>query len=108
MAYCQLSVFQRNLRTASRWDSSALCSAVREVFLAAGLYRSEDRPGLHMLRRSFASHALAQRTDIETVRELGGWSDLAVVQPYVASTEHLKREAVERLRFGDVEADTIT
>ena len=98
-------VFQRNLRRGSRWDSSALCAAVRQIFKDANLYHPEDRPGLHMLRRSFASHALARHADIETVRELGGWSDLAVVQRYVASTEHLKREAVERLLFTDTKAD---
>ena len=52
-----------------------------------------------MLRRSFASHALARQTDIQMVRELGGWSGLAVVERYVTSTEQLKRTAIARLDF---------
>ena len=44
-------------------------------------------------------HALGRQADIQTVRELGGWSGLAVVERYVASTERLKRSAVERLDF---------
>jgi len=71
----------------------------RERLLFDRLYRPEARAGLHMLRRSFASHVLARQADIETVRELGGWSDLSVVQRYVASTEELKRKAVEGLDF---------
>ena len=98
-------VFQRNRRTGSRWDPSALCATVRAAFKKADLYRPEDRPGLHMLRRSFASHALARQTDIQTVRELGGWSCLAVVERYVTSTEQLKRTAVARLDFLEEAAD---
>ena len=52
-----------------------------------------------MLRRSFASHALARQTDTQTVCELGGWSGLAVVERYVNSTEPLKRTAIARLDF---------
>lgn len=92
-------VFQRNLKRASRWEPSALCDAVKQVFEDSDLYKAELRPGLHMLRRSFASHALAGQADIETVRELGGWSDLGVVQRYVASTQALKRKAVDALDF---------
>ena len=44
---------------------------------------------------SESSHALA--AGAETVRVLGGWSSLAVVQRYVASSTDLKRAAVERL-----------
>ncbi len=90
-------VFQRNATTGSRWPASALCAAVRKVFQGADLYEPSAKPGLHMLRRSFASHALAAGADVETVRVLGGWASLAVVQRYVASSTDLKRAAVERL-----------
>ena len=90
-------VFQCNPRRGTRWEPSALCSAVRGTFKRARLYKKQDRPGLHMLRRSFASHALAAGADIQTVRELGGWASLAVVERYLRSTDTLKREAVERL-----------
>ena len=95
-------VFQCDIRHGSRWGDSGLCRAVRGVFVSAGLYRTENRPGLHMLRRSFASHAL-KHTDIETVRELGGWSELGVVQRYVVSSGPRKRAAVERLVFDEEE-----
>jgi integrase len=90
-------VFQRNPRRGTRWEPSALCAVVRETFKRARLYRKQDRPGLHMLRRSFASHALATGADVQTVRELGGWASLAVVERYLRSADALKREAVERL-----------
>jgi integrase len=93
-------VFQRNPQTGSRWDDSGQLREVRQAFIDAGLYNRDSRPGLHMLRRSFASHAL-KFTDIETVRELGGWSELGVVQRYVASSGPRKRAAVERLVFDE-------
>ncbi len=95
-------VFQCDIRHGSRWGDSGLCRAVRGVFMSAGLYRTENRPGLHMLLCSFASHAL-KHTDIETVRELGGWSELGVVQRYVVSSGPRKRAAVERLVFDEEE-----
>lgn len=70
---------------------------VREAFQRAGLYDLAQKPGLHQLRRTFASRLLAGGADIETVRELGGWSSLATVQRYVASSTPQKRSAVERL-----------
>ena len=90
-------VFPRDHETGSRWDDSGLCKAVKAVFKDAGLADTKRRPGLHLLRRTFASHALANGTDIETVRELGGWASLEVVQRYVRSSDGLKRAAVERL-----------
>jgi len=90
-------VFPRNPRTGSRWDASALCGAVKKIFVNAGLADPKLRPGLHLLRRCFASHALASGTDMQTVRELGGWASLGVVERYVRSSDRLKRAAVERL-----------
>lgn len=70
---------------------------VREAFQKAGLWDPAKRPGLHMLRRTFASRLLGTGADVNTVRELGGWADLDVVQRYLSSTNDLKRAAVERL-----------
>jgi integrase len=78
------------------WDRDTLRD-IRAAFVVAGLGDPALKPGLHMLRRTFASRLLALGADIETVRELGGWADLATVQRYVASTNELKRAAVERL-----------
>lgn len=65
----------------------------KRVWTFAGLYDRETKPGLHQLRRTWASELLGRGADIETVRELGGWADLATVQRYVASTDERKRTA---------------
>jgi len=66
---------------------------VREAFKAAKIYSQEDKSGLHMCRRSFASHLLSGGTDLKTVMEMGGWSTIEAVQRYLASTNELKRRA---------------
>ena len=71
--------------------------AIRRIFRAANLYEPRDKPGLHMLRRSWATTLLATGTDIETVRQLGGWASLHIVQKYVTSNDAQKREAIRRL-----------
>jgi integrase len=71
------------------------------AFKRAGLYDPDTKPGLHMLRRTFASRLLQKGVDIETVRELGGWADLKTVQAYLASTNDLKRAAVAALEEND-------
>ena len=70
---------------------------VREAFKAAGLYSKENKSGLHMLRRSFASHLLTGGMDLKTVMEAGGWSTIEAVQRYLASTDERKRRAAELL-----------
>lgn len=90
-------VFQRNETSGSRWPLKPLCAAVRGAFEDAELFDPETKPGLHMLRRSFASLALANGTDIETVRDLGGWSGLGVVQRYVASSNDQRRKAIHSI-----------
>jgi integrase/recombinase XerD len=72
-----------------------LYAEVREAFRAAGLYA--NRPGLHKLRRTFASRLLAGGADVNTVRELGGWADLVTTQRYLVSSDASKRRAVELL-----------
>ena len=47
--------------------------------------------------QNLQENLLAEGTDIQTVRELGGWSSLAVVERYVRSSTRLTRTAVERL-----------
>ncbi len=75
----------------------AMNAPVRKAYERAGLYAKDQRPGLHQLRRTFASELLLRGVDINTVRELGGWANLAVVQRYLASTSSAKRSAVELL-----------
>lgn len=70
---------------------------VRSAFRKAGLYVTENKPGLHMLRRTWATDLLGVGADIETVRILGGWKDLATVQRYITSTDARKHAAIEAL-----------
>lgn len=74
-----------------------LRAEIKAVFKRAGLSDPAIKPGLHLLRRTFASQLLANGVDIETVRELGGWADLKTVQRYLASTTERKRAAVAAL-----------
>ena len=45
---------------------------MKEAFEAAGLYDRRIRPGLHCLRRSYASHSLGAGVDVQTVMETAG------------------------------------
>lgn len=69
---------------------------VRAAFEAAGLYDAEAKPGLHQLRRTWATLMLGH-ADVETVRQLGGWRDLVTVQSYVTTTDDRKRAAIAGL-----------
>jgi integrase/recombinase XerC len=88
----------RNCRDKA-WNPTHLSRAVRRAYKMAKLYRKEDKPGLHMLRRTFLSTLLHSGTDIETARELAGHSSVIVTQAYLSSTDRVKRRAVEGLAF---------
>jgi integrase len=88
----------RNAR-GKAWKPTHLRRAVRRAYKVAKLYRKEDKPGLHMLRRTFLSTLLHSGTDIETARELAGHSSVIVTQAYLSSTDRVKRRAVEGLAF---------
>ncbi len=83
-------VFSKVKFTASLTDVMAAIRTVDGITDA-------DKPGLHMLRRSFATRLLQNGTDIETVRELGGWADLETVQRYLGSDAQTKTAAVRGL-----------
>ena len=53
--------------------------------------------GFISLLRTFATELLGRGVDVETVRQLGGWSDLSVVMRYVTSSDARKRRAIEAL-----------
>ena len=72
---------------------------VRGVFEVAGLYDRLRKPGLHMLRRTWATE-LAEHTDLETLRQLGGWSDLAVMQRYITTNDERRDGAIKALNYG--------
>lgn len=68
--------------------------AVVAAFTAAGLYKPRLRPGLHMLRRTYAT-ALCKKLDLVTVRTLGGWSNLATMERYTGTTKERMNAAIE-------------
>jgi site-specific recombinase XerD len=49
---------------------------------------------LHTLRHTFASRLVEAGVDLRTVQELGGWSDLSMVQRYAHVGPSQKTEAV--------------
>jgi integrase len=51
----------------------------------------------HTLRHTFGSRLVMNGVDLRTVQELGGWSELAMVQRYAHLSPKHKAEAVERL-----------
>ena len=73
---------------------------VAAAFATARLADPKLKPGLHLLRRTFASALLTGGADVETVRELGGWADLSTVQRYVTSEDRFKRRAIEAVFDG--------
>ncbi len=52
---------------------------------------------LHTLRHTFASRLVMAGVDLRTVQELGGWSDLSMVQRYAHVSPSHKAEAVRRI-----------
>lgn len=92
-------VFVRNPKTGSRWPESALCKEIRKVWEAADLGDAE-RPGLHHLRRYFATRLFEAAVPPATICELGGWSSVdALFKSYAGTNDAAAVEAVSRLRI---------
>ena len=56
-----------------------------------------DGVTLHTLRHTFASRLAMAGVDLRTIQELGGWSDLNMVQRNSHLSPSHKAEAVERI-----------
>lgn len=52
---------------------------------------------LHTLRHTFASRLAMAGVDLRTIQELGGWSELSMVQRYAHLSPNHKREAIEKI-----------
>lgn len=77
------------------WEQQAVCKAVREVFVAAGL---SDIPGagLHCLRRTWATLGLESGHSLATVQREGGWSSPKVLlESYARPTEEQRARLAE-------------
>jgi site-specific recombinase XerD len=57
----------------------------------------DKRVTFHSLRHSFISNLISSGTDINTVKELAGHSDITTTAQYIHTTSELKRKAVEML-----------
>jgi hypothetical protein len=53
--------------------------------------------GLVAVDRGFASRLAMERVDLLTIKELGGWRSLAMVQRYAHLSPSHRRSAIERL-----------
>lgn len=76
---------------------NAVIRMFREACERADLAVGQKEGGLtfHALRHTGASRMLERGTDIETVRRLGGWTDLDVLKRYLHPTDDASRRAVE-------------
>lgn len=70
---------------------------VHEAFERAGLGDEKRRPGLHSLRRTWATNLLNAGNSLQKVMEIGGWKTLKSVQRYLTSTKESHREAINML-----------
>lgn len=78
-----------------QWSETGLSHAARRIAENAKVWRAGSKP-LHDLRRSWASHLLADGTPIDTVRRLGGWASNATLERfYLAPTESAIQRAVD-------------
>jgi integrase len=68
---------------------------LRQAALAAGV---RQRVWPHLLRHTVATQ-VARVTDVETLRQVMGWSDLSMVPIYVHSGLERRREALAAVRF---------
>jgi len=91
-------LFQMDAETGKRWTTH-LSDALVRLMKDCGLYSRRDKTGCHAFRRTFATALLSSGVDVETVRQLGGWGSLGVVQRYVTSSTRIKREAVATLPY---------
>lgn len=69
--------------------------AVRAVFKAAGLH-GRRLPGMHMMRRSWATKAVAFNTPAPHLQKAAGWKNLSTAQRYIQTNDNHKREIAAR------------
>lgn len=67
---------------------------VRAAYADAGI--GGNRPGLHRLRKSWATEVL-KNSDLGTLMNLGGWNSLATVRLYISDDEEAAREAIDSM-----------
>lgn len=86
---------RRTLNTQGR--RNAVIRRFQELCARAGIPTGRKAGGLsfHCLRHTGASRMIERGVDLETVRRIGGWANLKVLQKYLHPTDRAAVEAVE-------------
>ena len=72
-----------------RWAQKTVLAAMRVAEIADFRF--------HDLRHTFASRLAMEGVDLLTIKELGGWKSLPMVQRYAHLSPSHRRSAIERL-----------
>lgn len=91
-----LAALEQLQRTATG-DRVFTCGRIGEKFRTACATAKLTGVVPHSLRHTFATRLVENGVDLRTVQELGGWSDLTLVQRYTHVSPSRKAEAVEGL-----------
>jgi integrase len=90
------------------YKNSNPVKSVKTAFYSA-LRRSRiDKCRFHDLRHTFATRLVMAGVDIVTVKELLGHKDISMTMRYSHPTPQHKKEAVEKLKFNELNALTDT
>jgi site-specific recombinase XerD len=81
--------------TGKCFDRINMRRQVARIFRTAKL----GKPGLHILRHTFASHLIMKGVDLVTVKELLGHSDIATTMIYSHVTKNHIGKAIKKLKF---------
>jgi integrase len=81
-----------------RWPEKIFPKAVADAEI--------DDFRFHDLRHTFASRLAMENVDLLTIRDLGGWKTLSMVQRYSHLSPGHRQSAIERLATRQVEPDT--
>jgi len=78
-------------------------SQVRTGQLVSAAYQDAGigghRPGLHRLRKSWATGVLRKGADLGTLMRWGGWDSLKTVEQYIGSADDAARAAIDSLDY---------
>jgi integrase len=80
-----------------RWAKKIIPAALRGAKIADFRF--------HDLRHTFASRLAMEGVDLLTIKKLGGWNSLSMVQRYAHLSPSHRRTAIERLVTRQVVAD---
>jgi len=78
---------------------STLAPMVAAAFRDACLHDPARRPGLHMLRRTWATEMLRAGCPLPDLMKMGGWTKLATVQKYLGTDMTEWQKMVDSLDF---------